>query len=219
MRMRLQQEQAHRDTLVREVHHRIKNNLQGVVGLLREQASAHPELEEAISAAIGQVQSIALVHGLHGQGDEQVRLCDMVQAIVHTASTLTRARVEPRLELDMPRPVRVRTEEAVPLALVLHELIQNAVKHGDSPDKIVSVRLYPNDQGAEVEVTAPGRLAEDFTFETGAGLGIGLGLVRSLLPHQGARLRFVQAGGEVRACLHLEAPVVLPEAHDLPAEA
>ncbi|MCW9057880.1 MAG: PAS domain S-box protein [Gammaproteobacteria bacterium] len=222
MRERLAQEQTHRDTLVREVHHRIKNNLQGVVGLLREQASAHPELEEAIAAAIGQVQSIALVHGLHGQGDDlQVRLCDMVQAITRTASTLTRASVQPLLELDMPQPVQVRTEEAVPLALVLHELIQNAVKHGagvgaDSP---VTVRLYQTDQAAEVEVVGAGRLALDFDFAAGQGLGTGLGLVRSLLPHQGARLTFEQAGDTVRARLCLQAPVILPEDGDLQAEA
>ncbi|HSJ49427.1 MAG TPA: PAS domain S-box protein [Gammaproteobacteria bacterium] len=213
---RLAQEQAHRDTLVREVHHRIKNNLQGVVGLLREQASAHPELEEAISAAIGQVQSIALVHGLHGQGDDlQVRLCDMVQAIARTASTLTRASVQPLLELDMPQPVQVRTEEAVPLALVLHELIQNAVKHGAGAGSPVTVRLYQTDQAAEVEVAGPGRLAGDFDFATGQGLGTGLGLVRSLLPHQGALLTFEQAGDTVRARLRLETPVILPEDRDL----
>jgi two-component sensor histidine kinase len=194
MRERLVQEQTHRDTLVREVHHRIKNNLQGVVGLLREQASAHPELEEAIAAAIGQVQSIALVHGLHGQGDDlQVRLCDMVQAITRTASTLTRASVQPLLELDMPQPVQVHPDEAVPLALVLHELIQNAVKHGAGAGSPVTVRLHQADQAAEVEVAGPGRLAVDFDFAAGQGLGTGLGLVRSLLPHQGARLTFEQA--------------------------
>ena len=215
MRDRLVQEQAHRDTLVREVHHRIKNNLQGVVGLLREQASAHPELEEAIADAIGQVQSIALVHGLHGQGDDlQVRLCDMVDAIARTASTLTRASVQPRVELDMPRPVQVRAEEAVPLALVLHELIQNAVKHGAGAGSPVSVHLHQAEQGAEVEVSGPGRLAEDFDFAGGRGLGTGLGLVRSLLPHQGAELRFEQAGDQVRACLRLQAPVILPEGGD-----
>ena len=210
MRERLDQEQAHRDTLVREVHHRIKNNLQGVVGLLREQASAHPELEQAIASAIGQVQSIALVHGLHGQGDDlQVRLCDMVQAITRTASTLTRASVLPLLELDMPEPVQVRADEAVPLALVLHELIHNAVKHGAGAGRPVSVRLYQEGKGAEVDVSGLGRLPSDFDFTAGRGLGTGLGLVRSLLPHEGAYLHFEQDGAVVRARLHLEEPVIL----------
>src|SRR5690606_15982578 len=167
-----------------------------------------------ITAAIGHVLSIALVHGLHGQGDDlQVRLCDMVQAITRTASTLTRASVQPLLELDMPQPVQVRAEEAVPLALVLHELIQNAVKHGAGAGNPVTVRLYQADQKdeVEVEVAGPGRLAADFDFAAGQGLGTGLGLVRSLLPHQGARLTFEQAGDTVRARLCLEAPVILPE--------
>lgn len=216
MRERLDQEQRHRNTLVREVHHRIKNNLQGVIGLLREQANAHPELEEAIAGAIGQVQSIALVHGLHGQGDDlQVRLCDMVQAIARTASTLTRASVEPRVELGMPRPVQVHPDEAVPLALVLHELIQNAVKHGSGQGPVEVCLHMERDQVAEVVISAPGQLAPGFDFTAGQGLGTGLGLVRSLLPHRGARLGLEQDGGVVRARLHLEPPVIQPY-RDLP---
>jgi PAS domain S-box-containing protein len=212
MRERLDQEQAHRDTLVREVHHRIKNNLQGVVGLLREQANAHPEMEGAIAAAIGQVQSISVVHGLHGQGEDlRVRLCDMVQAIARNASTLTRASVRPVLELDMPRPMHVHPDEAVPLALVINELIQNAVKHGAGSGGQVTVRLHQDEEGgAEVVVAGPGELAAGFDFAAGRGLGTGLGLVRSLLPHQGARLGFERDESQVRARLRLQAPVIFP---------
>jgi PAS domain S-box-containing protein len=214
IRERLVQEQAQRDTLVREVHHRIKNNLQGVIGLLREHASARPELDEAIAAAIGQVQSISVVHGLHGQGDDlQVRLCDMVQAIARNASTLTRTPVRPVVELDMPRPMHVHPDEAVPVALVINELIQNAVKHGAGagPGNPVIVRLHQDDgDTAEVVVAGPGQLAAGFDFTAGRGLGTGLGLVRSLLPHQGARLDFEQDEGQVRARLRLQAPVIFP---------
>lgn len=212
MRERLEQEQAQRDTLVREVHHRIKNNLQGVVGLLREHASAHPELEQAIATAIGQVQSISVVHGLHGQGEDmQVRLCDMVQAIARNASTLTRTAIQPLLELEMPRPMHVHPDEAVPVALVINELIQNAVKHGTRPGNPVTVRLQQDGGGsADVVVAGPGRLAANFDFASGQGLGTGLRLVRSLLPHRGARLEFEQVEGQVRVRLRLEAPVIFP---------
>jgi PAS domain S-box-containing protein len=56
-----------RDVFVRDVHHRIKNNLQGVIGLMRQHISARPEAKAAIEAAIGQVHTIAVVHGLHSR--------------------------------------------------------------------------------------------------------------------------------------------------------
>lgn len=208
---RLEQEQRHRDTLVREVHHRIKNNLQGVVGLLREHANAHPELLDVIGSAIGQVQSISVVHGLHGQGaDLQVRLCDMVQAIARNASTLTRAAVQPDVQLNIERPVRVDSEEAVPIALIINELILNAVKHGrdGSGKPAVTVRLTQSGETAEVSVINPGGLPAGFDFKQARGSGTGLGLVRSLLPHAGAELRLEQTADEVRARLMLAPPVV-----------
>lgn len=55
---------AQREMLVKEVHHRIKNNLQGVAGLLQQIAMRKPEVAPAISEVVGQVQAIAQVYGL-----------------------------------------------------------------------------------------------------------------------------------------------------------
>lgn len=205
-------EQQHRDTLVREVHHRIKNNLQGVVGLLRDHASAHPELLEPIGSAIGQVQSIAVVHGLLGQGvDGEVLLCDLVRSIARNASMVTRAAVEPAVDLAVERPVKIDKDEAVAVALILNELILNAVKHGGGNSVApVTVKVMQDDSGAEVVVCNRGTLPQDLDFGAGrpSGAGTGLGLVHSLLPHSGATLRLEQVSGGVRACLRLGIPVV-----------
>lgn len=208
---RLAQEWQHRDTLVREVHHRIKNNLQGVIGLLRQQANVHPELAELIGTAIGQVQSISVVYGLHGQGEDmQIRLCDMVSAIARNASTLTRSRVEPDVQLAIRQPVQISQDEAVPVALVVNELILNAIKHGSGPSgwPEVCVIVDQTDQYADVRVIGGGRLPAGFDYARGEGLGTGLRLVRSLLPHAGAELSFFDADHKVEARLRLASPVV-----------
>ncbi len=206
---RLAEEQQLRDTLVREVHHRIKNNLQGVVGLLRSHAAVDPRLDDAILGAIGQVQSISLVHGLHGEGnDPQVRLCDMVCAIARNVGTLTRTHIEPLLEPAALRTVAIDPEEAVSVALVVNELILNAVKHS-TEDPQVSVRVARTGAGAEITVTNTGTLVPGFDLAAGRGTGTGLGLVRSLLPRSGAGLQVGPAGGAVVARLVLAAPVVI----------
>ena len=205
---RLVEEQLHRISLIREVHHRIKNNLQGVVGLLRQQAGAHPELEAAMAGAIGQVQAIALVHGLQGKGDDlRVWLCEMVDAIARATAPLTRTRVQPRIDLGEGSPIWIHTEAAVPVALVLNELIQNAAKHGGGDG--VEVRLEREaEHSVRILVSASGDLPTGFDFNRGQGLGTGLELVRALLPQQGARLTFEQSDDQVHASLALEPPLI-----------
>ncbi len=79
---RLRNELAHRNMLVREVHHRIKNNLQGVLGILRRYANTHPEIANAMHHAISQVQTISVIHGLQGRAvSASVLLSDLLCAI------------------------------------------------------------------------------------------------------------------------------------------
>ncbi len=209
--VRFAREQQHKKALVREVHHRIKNNLQGVVGLLREHASRSPELAAAVNAAVGQVQSISVVHGLQGQGDDlYIRLCDMICAIARNTSSLARATTEPEVDLTVEQAVMVDKNEAVPLALVINELILNAVKHSAEGARSSNVRIVLSERGdgAELKVVNTGVLPEGFDYVSGQGAGTGLGLVRSLLPHTGARLEFVQGMQHVEVRLQLWSPVV-----------
>ena len=208
---RLTHAKAQRDTLVREVHHRIKNNLQGVVGLLRQHATRHPELSGTLDSAIGQVNSMALVHGLYGQaGRDSIILCEMISAICHSARGLTGKAVEPHVTIDVERPVRLATDEAVPLALILNELIFNAIKHHSGDRQPVRVYLHYEADVARVSIVNPdARLPPGFDFSTAQGLGTGLNLVRSLLPNAGCQLRITNEAAGVVAELQLAPPVIL----------
>lgn len=209
---RLEQAAVQRDTLVREVHHRIKNNLQGVAGLLRQHATQYPDLRAPLETAIGQVHSMAIVHGLQGRSGEQVVLCEMVTAICRSAGGLTGKAIEPHVAVEVAKPVRVATDEAVPVALILNELIFNAVKHAGTGSRPVHVYVRDADNGVCVRILAPAvHLPQGFDFDAGRGLGTGLKLVRSLLPPTGCRLRFDNDAGDVVAELRLGPPVVVLE--------
>ena len=204
-----------RDSLVREVHHRIKNNLQGVVGLLRRQAIKHQELRGSFETAISQVNAMAVVHGLHGRHTSNyVILCDMVTAICRATGNIFGKPTNPSVTVEVESPIRVIDDEAVSLALILNELIFNAVKHESGGRQPAQVHVQTKQDEAVVSILTPAvRLPETFDFHLDQGLGTGLQLVKSLLPADGCKLRLENTSMGVLAELRLSPPVIWTSAH------
>jgi len=202
---------AQKDALIREVHHRIKNNLQSVAGLLRRQAARRPELEPLMESAISQVQSIAVVHGLHGRVTQQgVMLCDLLPAVCGSIAELSEVPVEFDGVAEGGGNLRIQEHETVAIALILNELVSNAVKHGSpggEPGGIKVILLREGD-GVRVRITNAGALPDNFDFARGEGLGTGLSLVKSLMPSPGLKLEFHDVDGRVLTDLLLEPPLV-----------
>ncbi len=213
-RRRWEQAARQRDALVREVHHRIKNNLQGVVGLLRQHALRQPALSSALEGAIAQVGTMALVHGLQSRhAGERVFLCDMVEAAAQALAEMRGVPVDFSGARDTTGPILVAAEDAVSIALIVNELLMNAAKHGCGRDRRVRVAVCRRSDGALVEIgNAGGKLPAGFDWARGAGLGTGLQLVRSLLPPRSACLEFTVRDGGVTAMFYLAPPVVEEDA-------
>jgi len=209
-RQREQDEAAQRAALVREVHHRVKNNLQGITGLLHQSARQHPALAEPLQRAISQVQGIAVIHGLQGRADSAlVRVCELTGAIAEAIASLWQTPVA----VDIPPvwvPWLVVEKEAVPLALVLNELIVNAVKHGGQAGGKVSIELCKGLRPDQVQITIAnaGKFTDDGAPKAQAH---GLQLVAALLPRRGARLVREQQGDRVITLLELEPPAIAPD--------
>jgi PAS domain S-box-containing protein len=205
---RLANETAHRNTLVREVHHRIKNNLQGITGLLRQFAQKHPETADPMNQAIGQVQGISVIHGLQGRAvTSSVRLCELTGEIANEVQHLWQTPVT----IDIPHlwiPCVIAENEAVPMALVLNELIVNAVKHGGKAQGGVRITLRKGlrPEVLQIKIVNAGQFAVD-------GLPLnthrsGLQLITALMPRHGASLVREQHGEQVVTLLELEPPVI-----------
>ncbi len=217
---RLSDERQQRETLVREVHHRIKNNLQGILGLLRQGLGEHPTLAGAMENAIGKVRSIAIIHGLQSRGAHgEIYLCEIVEAIVHAVREVLGTSINLRLETKIDSPLKVLPEEAVPVALILNELLTNAIKHAGGGANTLDTRVEfttHQDRGI-IRVDNPASSAgKDFDFASGKGLGTGLELVRSLLPHQGASLdiRYEGVVDRIEASFVLTPPVIMAADRD-----
>jgi two-component sensor histidine kinase len=143
-RDRLAASLAEKDVLLKEVHHRVKNNLQVVASLLRLQAGSfsNPELEAALIESQNRVESMALVHE-QLYATEDVREVDLAQHIEMLAANLLRGYGDPtRISvLADVQPVSLGINQAIPVSLILNELISNALKHAFPGGRPGSIRI------------------------------------------------------------------------------
>ncbi len=214
-RARLQAAIAQRELLVREVHHRIKNNLQGVAGLLQQNAVRHPELAGALSEAVGQVQAIAQVYGLQVGSTGPLQLAGLLRAIAQSVQRTFGREIVVEVA-DVPH--LLPEAEAIPVALTINELLTNAIKHGHG--ELVRCRVAAEGEAVRVRIANRGALPAGFDLAQVRGGVSGLGLVRALLPRRTATLRLNGQGDEVVAEVELRPPgVQLPVPEDAPQSA
>jgi two-component sensor histidine kinase len=220
-----------KDATIREIHHRVKNNLQTVAALLRLQARRVdvPAAREALQESVRRVTSIALVHETLSQTlDEEVEfdgICDRLIASIFDVGVAG------------PRPLTVRVGSfgvlpaavATPVALVLSELLQNAVEHayGGGPageyEEVGAASGEPVQRGLlEVRVRSlPGDGLEFVVADDGPGLPASFLLERS--PRLGLQIVRSLVVSELRGTFALrtgaqggtEAVVTIPEWPDL----
>ncbi|MBC7781940.1 MAG: sensor histidine kinase, partial [Proteobacteria bacterium] len=198
--------------LVREVHHRIKNHLQGVTGLIERYRHEHPGLDSALDAISGQLQSIGTVYGLLARsGRSDLALDEIAQAVTDGVRGIAPAGISSNFP-DGISAWRIAEQYCVPIALIVNELVMNAIKHGvaraDNASARVGCTMIP--EGCMLCIVNAGTLPPGFDFHSGAGIRTGLRLVRTMLPAQGASLTFRSRSGEVDVALRLEPPVLVP---------
>lgn len=209
---------AQREMLVREVHHRIKNNLQGVAGLLQQIAAKKPEVAPAISEVVGQVQAIAQVYGLQVGSSGLLRLRAVVEAIAQSVQRTFSRVIALTVHGDPEHDWVLPEAESIPIALCTNELLTNAIKH--SREGEVSCTMECNDDGVRIQVRNIGLLPDGFSLDQFPGGVSGLGLVRALLPRRSAQLALSQEGLTVLTTIRLSPPGItrqMPGSREEPA--
>jgi two-component sensor histidine kinase len=199
---RRERELLSKDAMIREIHHRVKNNLQTVAALLRLQARRLDggPARAALDEAVRRVGAIALVHETLSTGyDETVNFDEVavrgLSTLVEVASRSGSVRAE-----HSGRFGRLRAEDATALSLVLTELVQNAVEHGfDGRDGVVSVHAERRNEGdpaadrLDVVVSDDGvGLPEGAIAPSG---GLGAQIVRSLVGELRGTIRWHRREG------------------------
>ncbi|MFM2214870.1 MAG: hypothetical protein RJA88_239 [Actinomycetota bacterium] len=183
---RRERELVTKDATIREIHHRVKNNLQTVSALLRLQARRieDPGASAALNEAVRRIASIALVHEtLSNSRDSSVAFDEVLDSLVSHALELS-----PRMnELRIERTGKLGSLEpriATPLALVITELIHNALEHGLAEEGL-ALGIHVSSNGSELSVTISDDgvgFPEGFDISTSPNLG--LQIVRTLTENE-----------------------------------
>lgn len=132
----------------------------------------------------------------------------LLRELSNTTASLSMTTV-PLIEVPDSGNFWLAPSAAVNVALILNELINNALKHAKYDQK-VSIKLLEKGSEAKVSiVNSIGLLKRGFDFSSGSGCGTGLGLVRTLMPRRGADLSISCQDGQVCAELVLNPPVLI----------
>lgn len=195
---RLAGELKEKETLLREVHHRVKNNLQVISSLLslRAAQSSDEGVRAALTDSEGRVRTMALVHERLYQSARLSSL-DLGQHLAEVASMVFQT-VQPEgvtLSCEV-EPFEVELEVALPLGLILNELVSNACKHAFREGEAgrVAVRLRRSGAGFELVVEDDG-VGLPVGFELERSTSLGLRIVARLARQLRATLSVQQARG------------------------
>lgn len=199
---RRDQELKVKDATIREVHHRVKNNLQTIASLLRIQARRSESEDErrSLTEALQRVASMAVVHEmLAGADDERVDFAEVCRTVVEQVRQGLEGEDPAVSVLVEGETGPVSAQVATSLALVTAELIHNAIEHGVSDKNAgrvqVSLRRLPDELHMRVCDDGHG-LPVDFDPEAGGNLG--LAIVRTLVTDDlRGTLQFRSAHGTV----------------------
>jgi two-component sensor histidine kinase len=174
-----------KSAMLQEVHHRVKNNLQTIAALLRIQARRLPENEgkNALLESVNRILSVAVVHEFlsHDESSE-INIKEVSQSILRevTAGTMN---PDKQLKIVLNGPsLLLPAQQATSCALIINELLQNAVEHGyaDRDHGTIQINLNESAEETVIEIIDDGAgFPAGFDLERDSNLG--LQIVRTLV--------------------------------------
>lgn len=198
---------------LQEVHHRVRNHLQTVTGLLSAQEIGEKSLtaRRALQKSVERLTSIAAIHDLLARDPSSglLRLPELAQTLARHLLRQSNAGQRLRIVTDVS-PLSLNAKRATAFVLVLTELVSNAIEHGFEQGERgeISVRVAQQGEAAVLEVRDSGRgLPPGFDIE--AGNSLGLRLVARLAERDLNGL--VETYNDGGACFRVVFPLEFPE--------
>lgn len=202
---------AQRDLLLREVYHRVKNNLQMVDGLLVMQSrqTSNPESRQAIQGLRDRVYALGLVHH-QLMGSQDLKTFDIAPFLEELSTNLVQGGASQDVALSIQTiPLDVGLDFAIPLGLLVTELVTNSLKHAfsDGPGRI-EVELTRSGDGALLLVVSDNGQGYGETGAPSRGRkpALGLGIIDGLVAQLKGTLDVRSQAGGTRTEIRIPAP-------------
>jgi len=184
-----------KSALLRELHHRVKNNLATVAGILslQRRRTKSPEVRYTLAESVNRVQGLAATHDLLAHEDvSEAKVEDIARKIVGVANANLRP-PEKHITFEVePCPIVIPSRAVTILALVLNEMVSNAIKHGMVGLKEGTVTIRGREEGGMVivQVIDSGtKLKQWGPGEEESSEGLGLSLIKNLIGDLGGQFR------------------------------
>ena len=209
-----------RGVVAQEIHHRVKNNLATVASILslQRRRTRSPEVRHILAESVNRVQGLAATHDLLSHEDvSEARVDDIARKIVGVANANLRP-LDSQITFEVdPCPIVIPSRAVAILALVLNEMVSNAIKHGMTGmrEGIVTIRGREEDGLVIVEVLDTGNgppVSESLEEDDSEGLG--LSLIRNLMGDIGGKFT-LRRTMEIppRTCAEVRFPLVRRTLH------
>jgi len=185
--------------LLKEVHHRVKNNFQIISSLLELQSKGIEDEKAKELAAEGKnrVKSMALIHQkLYQNDDLLIYFDDYINKLVKEIESMYGSKGKTKVYLSIPK-IAFDIDTAIPLGLIVNELVTNAFKYGAKEESIINIKINEQNEGTfclEVKDNGTG-MPEDFNFSKAKSMG--LRLVKNLSRQLHGSVNYRNAQGAV----------------------
>ena len=190
-----------KEIMLREIHHRVKNNLQIVTSLLNLQASSvdEPKLKEQLKISQNRVRSMALIHQLLYRSADLSRI-NMEEYMYGITSQLLSvySEIKDRVRIKcVSRDIDFTIETAVPYGLLVNELITNSIKHGFPKGRkgVIKIELLHNGENDYELIYNDNGIGIPFTVVNGHVHGFGLYLIETLVSQLDGEINHVKGEG------------------------
>jgi len=196
----LEESLTEKETLLAEIHHRVKNNLAIITSMMELQAmeSGNSELQDSLRIAQQRIKTIANIHELL-YGSESLSYIDFGDNITHLVRNIenmyngTSKRITVTVDVDY---VPININQAIPCALLVNEVVTNAYKHAfkNQEEGNIDVRLQEDKENIQIDIRDNGiGLQDDFMADTSSS--IGMTLINLLKQQLEGEMKFLNQNG------------------------
>lgn len=192
----LDQALADKEVLLRDVHHRVKNNLQVIWSLLQLQAQRSPDLRPQFDEALSRINTMGLIHEqiYRSTGVSEVRLDEFIGALCQNLRSFHESPERTVTITYAADPVSLDLHRAVPFSLILNEVISNAFKHAfpKGRDGRIEISVTDQEDSIRLSVCDNGCGKAD---QASSSRSMGMDLIRAFSRQLRGEYRFVNEDG------------------------